>query len=169
MILVLTAAMAGSSIVLAQESAKTPPCSAAEYSQFDFWIGSWRVTDEEGTFQGTNRIEIILGGCALRENWTGAQGMTGHSFNIYAARRNTWHQTWVDSNGTLLLLDGALKDGRMVLQGQTPARDGKGTVENEISWQKLEDGRVRQTWRISSDGGASWKDAFIGLYTRETK
>lgn len=48
---------------LAQEEKKEPPCSALEHSQFDFWVGKWRVTDEAGTFQGTNRIEKILDGC----------------------------------------------------------------------------------------------------------
>jgi hypothetical protein len=152
---------------LAQDATRAKPCSAPEYSQFDFWVGEWRVTDESGTFQGTNRIVKILGGCALQENWNGAQGMRGHSFNIYAARRGTWHQTWVDSNGGLLLLDGGLEDGRMVLSGQTPAPDGPGTVEHEISWESLPEGRVRQLWRISRDGGTTWNDAFVGIYSRK--
>jgi hypothetical protein len=151
----------------AQDKAKTPPCSEAEYAQFDFWIGEWRVTDPKGVFQGTNRIEKILGGCALQENWDGAQGMRGHSYNAYAKRRDVWHQTWVDSNGTLLLLEGRFKDGRMVLRGDTPGPEGKGTVNHEISWERLSGGRVRQIWRMSRDGGSSWSDAFVGLYTRQ--
>jgi hypothetical protein len=31
----------------------------------------------------------------------------------------------------------------------------------------LTDGKVRQTWRISNDGGSTWKDAFVGLYARQ--
>ena len=77
-----------------------------------------------------------------------------------------WHQTWVDANGTLLLLDGGLIDGRMVLTGETPARDGTGTVRHEISWEPLETGQVRQVWRMSRDGGNTWTDAFVGIYTR---
>ncbi len=150
----------------AEDEGTTPPCSAPEHSQFDFWLGEWRVTDESGTFQGTNRIEKILDGCAVQESWTGAKGTRGQSYNIYARGRGQWHQTWVDSNGTLLVLDGGFVNGRMVLRGSTPARDGKGTVEHEISWQALADGRVRQHWRISRDGGATWSDAFVGIYTR---
>jgi hypothetical protein len=61
------------------------------------------VTDAEGVFQGTNRIEKILGGCALQENWTGAKGVTGRSFNIYASGRGVWRisrdggSTWNDA------------------------------------------------------------------------
>lgn len=153
--------------VAAQESAAAPPCSGPEYTQFDFWVGEWRVTNPEGVFQGTNRIEKILGGCVLEENWTGAKGMRGHSYNAYAKRRDVWHQTWVDSNGMLLLLEGGLENDRMVLRGETPGPEGKGSVNHEISWEQLADGRVRQIWRVSSDGGSSWKDAFVGLYTRQ--
>ena len=151
----------------AQEGDQAPKCSDAEYSQFDFWVGEWKVTDPEGNVQGSNRIEKILDGCAIQESWTGAKGTRGHSYNIYAKRRGIWHQTWVDSNGALLLLDGGLVDGRMVLRGQTPGPKGEGTVEHEISWEALDDGRVRQVWRISRDGGSTWNDAFVGLYTRE--
>ncbi len=151
--------------VVAQEGGKAPSCSAAEYRQFDFWLGDWRVTNPKGEFQGTNRVEKILNGCAIQENWEGAQGMKGHSYNMYAQRRNTWHQTWVDSNGMLLLLEGGLVDGRMVLSGETTARDGKGVVKHEISWEKLDGGRVRQVWRMSPDGGSTWNDAFVGIYT----
>ena len=151
---------------LAQDAQKDQPCSDPEFSQFDFWVGDWRVTDEAGTLQGTNRVEKVLNGCAVQENWIGAQGTRGHGYKIFAKRRGIWHQTWVDSNGTLLLLDGRFKDGRMVLKGQTPAREGKCTVEHEILWQALSDGRVRQAWRISRDRGKTWIDAFVGLYTR---
>lgn len=165
-LVVLCVCFAFSNPAVAQEDKKDPPCSDPEYSQFDFWVGDWRVTDEAGTFQGTNRIDKILEGCTLQENWTGAQGTRGHSYNIFAKRRGIWHQTWVDSNGMLLLLDGGLKGKRMVLKGKTPAREGKGTIEHEISWEALADGRVRQVWRMSSDRGTTWKDAFVGLYTR---
>jgi hypothetical protein len=151
----------------AQEDDLASNCSDAESSQFDFWVGEWKVTDPEENVQGSNRIEKILDGCAIQESWTGAKGTRGHSYNIYAKRRGIWHQTWVDSNGALLLLDGGLVDGRMVLRGQTPGPKGEGTVEREISWEKLSDGRVRQVWRISRDGGSTWNDAFVGLYTRE--
>lgn len=151
--------------VAAQETPETAPCSAPEHRQFDFWVGDWRVTDVNGELQGTNRVEKILGGCAIQENWEGAKGTKGHSYNIYAKRRQTWHQTWVDSNGMLLQLEGGVVDGRMVLGGETPSSDGQGTVKHEISWEKLDGGRVRQVWRTSRDGGATWNQAFEGIYT----
>jgi hypothetical protein len=120
----------------------------------------------DGTKAGENRIEKILDGCALMESWKGSSGMRGHSFNIYSARSGRWHQTWVDTNGMLLRLDGGLEDGRMVLSGTNPGADGK-PVRHEISWERLDDGRVRQHWRVSKDNGASWSDVFVGLYARD--
>ena len=142
------------------------PCTNAEHRQFDFWIGDWEVKGPKGKVAGHNRIESILGGCALQESWTGAAGMTGHSYNAWNPLTKGWHQTWVDSSGTLLLLDGGLQDGKMVLRGSSPGQ--KGTALNEVSWEKLEGGRVRQLWRVSEDGGKTWTVAFDGTYAKKS-
>jgi amino acid transporter len=93
-------------------------------------------------------------------------GGTGESFNLYDGAAKRWHQTWVDNGGTLLLLDGGLVDGRMVLSG--PGKGPKGeAIINRIAWEKLADGRVRQTWTVSSDGGATWTNAFDGYYAKK--
>ena len=141
------------------------PCAAPEHRQFDFWIGNWTVATSDGKTAGDNRIETILDGCALMETWTGASGTRGRSVNIYSQRSGQWHQTWVDTNGTLLQLDGGIEDGKMVLSGSDPGAKGA-PVHHEITWEKLDDGRVRQHWRISKDGKTSWNDVFIGFYTR---
>jgi len=143
------------------------PCSSAEYRQFDFWIGDWNVTS--GTDPaGTNSIHLIHGGCALQENWQGAGegGISGTSFNIYDQATGRWHQTWVDDSGTLLLLDGGLVDGVMVLSGQRPARDGSGMAQHRISWTANPDGSVRQLWEASKDDGGNWAVLFDGRYVK---
>ena len=99
------------------ERADRAPCSTPEHHQFDFWIGEWNVITEDGRQAGANRIERILDGCVLQENWTGANGMRGQSFNIYSAADGKWHQTWVDTTGLRLELHGGMQDGRMVLSG----------------------------------------------------
>ncbi len=76
-----------------------------------------------------------------------------------------WHQTWVDSGGMLLELDGGFVDGRMVLEGPGKGKKDE-AITNRIVWEKLMDGRVRQTWTVSSDGGATWSIAFDGFYTK---
>lgn len=142
-----------------------PPCSWDEYRQFDFWIGEWEVRDGNGKLQGRNTIESILGGCALNESWEGATGSIGQSYNSYDRQTRQWHQTWIDNGGLLLKLDGGLEGNAMVLRGAGKARGGAG-IEHEITWTPLDDGRVKQHWRTSRDGGKSWNDAFIGFYAR---
>ena len=151
----------------AQTPAAAPPpgCPAEVRHQFDFWVGDWNVT-VGGKPAGENRIERILDGCALLENWTGAGGMSGKSLNFYDPLREQWHQTWVDDRGGSLGLDGAFAGGSMVLSGTKQDKAGKTTL-NRITWTALPSGQVRQVWETSSDEGKSWTVAFDGLYTRK--
>jgi hypothetical protein len=145
--------------------AAPPKCEAAEHRQFDFWIGEWDVKRGDGTAAGHNTIEAILDGCVLRETYAATSSpYRGTSLNIYDAGRKQWHQSWVDNTGLLLSLDGGLVDGKMVLRGTTQGPDGE--LLHEIAWTPLEDGRVKQHWRASKDGGGTWKDVFVGFYSK---
>src|SRR5215471_8644 len=108
-----------SSIALMASLVATPACTGPEFHQFDFWIGDWTVTGPKGRVVGTNTIDRPLSSCVLQEHWIGARGSHGTSFNIYDAARKQWHQTWVDDQGTLLLLDGSFASGTMTLTGTT--------------------------------------------------
>ncbi|HEX4823793.1 MAG TPA: hypothetical protein VFV19_05745 [Candidatus Polarisedimenticolaceae bacterium] len=141
------------------------PCSAPENRQFDFWLGEWNVTNAQGARAGSNRITAEEQGCVLHEHWSGAKGGTGQSFNLYDATDGKWHQIWVDSQGGLLQLSGGIVDGKMVLEG--PGRGSKSEpVINRIVWTKLDGGRVRQTWTVSSDDGKTWTTSFDGIYAK---
>ncbi len=142
-----------------------PPCSSAEYRQFDFWIGRWDVASPQGQVQGSNEISRALGDCALRERWKGSQGMSGESLNSYDATRRMWHQTWVDDRGTLLTVEGGLRDSSMVMQGVRPGPGGK-SVRQRITWTPKSKDEVHQHWETSSDDGATWTTAFLGVYRR---
>ena len=92
-------------------------------------------------------------------------GYTGTSLNIYDASRKQWHQTWTDNGGLLLELDGGFRDGKMVLPARRGTRKVK-TTKQRITWTPRPDGKVRQRWEQSSDGGATWAVAFDGTYTK---
>lgn len=143
------------------------PCAGPEHRQFDFWLGEWEVTGAKGNKAGTNRIQAINGGCALREEWTGATGFTGTSLNAFDASSGRWHQTWVGSDGLLLMLDGGLRDGAMELAGTTRGLDGTVT-RHRIRWTPLGGTpvTVRQLWETSGDEGKTWTVAFDGRYRR---
>jgi hypothetical protein len=167
-ILVVAAALAAAPALAAQSTAtpQQPPCSSAEHRHFDFWIGEWDVAMPDGKPAGKNRITAILNGCVLLEEWTGAGGGSGKSFNLFVARQGQWHQTWVDGNGGILELDGGLNgSGEMVLSGDQALREG-GTALNRITWTPRSANEVRQHWEVSTDGGATWRTAFDGMYRR---
>jgi hypothetical protein len=146
------------------QAAPSPGCTAPKYREFDFWLGHWEVHAANGRRAGTNRIEKTLDGCALTEQWIGT-GSRGMSINFYDAGSAKWHQTWIDDRGQPLYLDGALRDGKMVLEGTTRGADGR-RVRQRITWTRLDGGDVRQLWETSSDDGATWTTVFDGRYSR---
>jgi hypothetical protein len=146
-----------------------PPaaCETAQYRQFDFWIGTWDVT-EGGVPAGRNEIRGDLSGCALFESWTAVDNTRGRSVNFYDRDRRRWHQTWVDDRGGVLELDGGIVNGRMVLeQSQTDPRT-RLRVRQRITWTPNPDGSVRQHWEVQKGPGTAWKTVFDGTYKRAT-
>ena len=138
------------------------PCNTAEFRQFDFWIGDWNV--EQAASAGTvsrNLITRINDGCTIREEYTTPVGYQGTSLNFYDASRKVWHQTWIDNQGGALFLEGRLHGESMVLATVTDA-----VQVQRITWTPLDDGRIRQHWESTTDGGKTWTTAFDGYYSR---
>lgn len=148
---------------VAGSAAADGPCDTPDHRAFDFWIGEWNVKKPNGDLAGVNRITREYNGCVLHERYQTDQGYSGESLNTYDAGRKVWHQTWVDNSGTLLLLEGGLRDGKMVLKGQTHGKDGRVT-EHRITWTPNADGSVRQHWE-STNADGEWTTAFDGMYT----
>jgi hypothetical protein len=133
---------------------------------FDFWIGHWDVFGPQGRQVGTNAIVALCETGTLAEHWRGEGGVEGHSLSAWDDLRGCWHQTWVDSSGGLLLLDGGLTGGSMVMEGVAPAEEpGSASERQRITWTPA-DGEVRQLWEVSGDDGATWRTAFDGRYRR---
>lgn len=162
-LLVISSASATLSAESTSPSPTPPPpgCPSEEHRQFDFWVGEWEVFNPEGDKVGENTITKVLDGCALHENWISESPFRGNSYNIYDASRGVWHQSWVDNTGTLLRLEGGLKDGAMELAGET--QSDKGRLLNRIRWTQEEED-VRQVWQVSQDDGENWQTIFDGLY-----
>jgi hypothetical protein len=146
-------------------SAATAACVATEHRQFDFWLGEWSVHTPDGKLAGHNKIASEYGGCVVHERYSTGRGYSGESLNMYDPARKVWHQTWVDTSGTLLLLDGGLRAGSMVLEGQTVGSDGQVT-RHRITWTPNANGSVRQHWE-STDNKGQWITAFDGTYSKE--
>lgn len=131
---------------------------------FDFWMGDWDVHNSEGKLLGRNTITSMFDNGMVHEHWRGNGGLEGRSINGYDAARGVWHQTWMDASGGVLLLDGGLRVGAMVLEGSAPSGDDLTVVDRQrITWTREADG-PRQVWESSSDDGLTWTVAFDGWY-----
>ena len=153
----------------AAAAAQTPPAAPCEaggrHAEFDFWVGEWDVFQPDGRQAGTNAIEKAERGCLLVERWAGAGGSTGTSVNFYDPGRARWRQLWVSPSGGIIEIEGGLRDGSMVLEGELVERDGS-RQPFRGTWTPNEDGSVRQHFEISEDGGRTWATWFEGRYVR---
>lgn len=143
------------------------PCNTERYRDFDFWLGEWDVTPA-GMPAPTahNSITAVHGGCAVLEQYETQGGFTGMSINFHDSVTGLWHQSWMGSGGGAVHLQGGLKDGAMVLSdADLLVSEISGTI-NRVTWTPLDDGRVRQHWENSADGGETWTTVFDGYYSR---
>jgi len=144
------------------------PCDAAEYRQFDFWIGDWDVLDPPGNFVGTNKVTREQDGCLLVEHWISAKGrQTGTSFNYFDTRDKKWHQLYLDNSGNagaFPAMAGQFTDGKMVL-----ISDEKASTVFRWTWYVTSPGHVRQMAESSNDNQKTWKITWDSIYVDKSR
>jgi ketosteroid isomerase-like protein len=145
--------------ISAQQLSKPAFCSGPEYRQFDFWLGDWDAFDVgKAQVVARARVDRILDGCVLREDYERPNGLHGQSFSIYDASRKIWHQSWATNRGELLTIEGKLADGEMVLAGAERAADGAEKLVRG-AWKPINEG-VQETAVTSLDAGKTWQPWF---------
>lgn len=152
---------------LAQEEGPAPCGDDDNYSRLDFWLGEWDVyVDEE--LVGTNRIEKVLGGCAVFEHWRGRGGGEGKSV-FFIDGNGVWQQVWVTEWATRT---GGVKEKTMQampsakavrFQGEISTPGGKKYLDR-TTLTPLGDGSVRQHIEVSEDNGQNWQSSFDAVY-----
>jgi hypothetical protein len=150
----------------------SPPASICQedshFSDFDFWLGEWRVTGrQDGSFAGENSISKVEGGCVVQENWTGAGGGKGMSINYYNPDTEKWRQVWIAAPGYIIDIEGGLTNGSMVLVGTILNYKQKVKHPFRGTWTPNDDGTVRQFFEQLSEKEKVWQTWFDGLYTRK--
>lgn len=159
----LAAGAAHSQASEGDDSGFTDPCSAAPFTEFDFWVGEWVAFDmETGIAQGIDRIERRQRGCVIHQEWT---QMTDRFRTPGAPYRYAgmsisalipgprWQQVWVGNAGGAITLQGELResDGAMVM---TQEFTGPDDVHYHRTWY----------WKPEADGTVhSWGE----IRTRE--
>ena len=142
------------------------PCSTPGAKGFDFWVGDWELSWDGG--RGTNRVEKILGGCVIHEQFDGSgprgNGLVGRSYSTWSPALKRWRQTWVDNQGGYLDFDGAMEGERMVLS-RTAQGDGE-TFLQRMVWYEIGADAFEWNWERSDDDGTTWKPVWKVHYTR---
>jgi len=160
-----TAVLAGSVALIASRGGpvqhnRSPSCDGDEYHQFDFFVGDWDAYDfgVPDSVIAHNVVTPMVGGCAVREVYMQRDGLVGESFSTFDSSRHIWHQSWVTNHGALLLLDGRLDGGRMVLTATVHGAKGDTSLLRGI-WIPGH-GSVRETAQRSIDNGKTWEPVF---------
>ena len=144
------------------------PCEYdARFSEFDFWVGSWDVHVAGGQRVGSNRIEREERSCLLTEHWTNTSGGTGTSINYVDKTTDEWVQVWNSEGGAQINIRGGLTDEGMRLVGTIHYVANATTAPFRGLWTPLDDGRVRQYFEQSNDGGDTWVPWFEGFYSHQ--
>ena len=138
-------------------------------TQFDFWLGEWELSwkDKEGNNQsGKNKVERILGGKVIQENFNGTTAikLVGKSWSVYNNRSGKWHQTWVDNEGSYLDFSGEFKEGKMILSRSFTSQDK--TVFQRMVWYNIAADSFDWSWQSSPDGEV-WKVNWQIRYERK--
>ncbi|HMB64764.1 MAG TPA: hypothetical protein VKN36_16910 [Eudoraea sp.] len=142
------------------------PCCTQNHQAFDFWVGSWEVTNPDGTPAGRNTIEKVLDSCILKENWKSARGgFIGTSTNFYNNRTGEWEQLWIDNSGAHLKLHGNRVGNQMILSSDAYTNANGAQNINRITWTLNNDGTVRQLWEVMEKDSVV-NVAFDGLYRK---
>lgn len=145
----------------------TCACCTDNHMAFDFWVGTWKVTDAEGSFVGRNRIDKVEDGCVLREHWTSSkENFSGTSLNFYNSKTRQWEQLWVNNFGNHLKLKGNRVGNQMILSSEDFVHTDGNTYQNRITWTLNDNGTVRQLWEVLQDDKVS-NVVFDGLYSKE--
>lgn len=167
--MITTAALffAASTAAVPAQTVAAPPCEGAAHHQLDFWVGDWAVFQqgEDKTQIATSRIESVMNGCGIRENYSSPHApggaYAGTSYSGYDRKDDKWHQMYVDTNGNVTWYTGELEGADMVLRA--PA--AKGALQT-MTYRPQTDGSVRQIGVISTDGGKTWTPSYDYIYRK---
>lgn len=137
------------------------PDSVTQY--FDFWVGKWEATWDEGdgkTGKGINHITKTLDDKVIQENFQilegQSKGFRGTSISVYQARFKKWKQAWADNQGGYYDFTGKFEGDKRIFQtGIFDTKDGKKFTQRMVFY-NITSGAMTWDWESSNDGGETW-------------
>lgn len=140
---------------------------------FDFWVGNWEVTWDEGDGKhgkGTNLIEKTLDGAVIQENFRileGNQtGFKGTSLSVYNPQTQIWKQAWADNQGGYFDFTGITENDQRIFQTvERELQDGRKIIQR-MRFYDIEENSLTWDWESSFDGGENWTLAWRIFYKK---
>ena len=148
------------------QTAPNKPCSSTEASQFDFWLGNWDLTYND-TMHAVNLITKDLDNCVIHEHFKSpSTKYFGESWSVYNPKTKKWQQTWVDSQGGYITLNGVFENATMTLYTE-PFIDQKGNkVQYRMLFNNITADKFDWNWDVTNDEGKTWKSSWEIHYKR---
>lgn len=138
---------------------------------FDFWVGEWKVHwygKDSARIEGANRIEKILDGKVLREEFEDpSTGFRGTSISVFKTADSTWRQSWADNQGGYFDFIGEVGDGVRIFRTH-PGAFGSDSVMRRMRFHDIGPDRLTWDWEGTRDGGKSWNLLWRIHYERAT-
>ena len=139
---------------------------------FDFWIGEWEGTWDEGDGQvgkATNSITKTMDGKVIEENFVIYQGQSkgfvGKSLSVYQPQLYIWKQAWVDSQNGYYDFSGQFDlDKRIFITDKKMLKDK--VVLQRMVFYNIEENSFTWDWEMSEDGGKNWNLSWRINYIR---
>lgn len=135
----------------------------ADPSLFDFWVGKWDLTWDDGegkTGKGTNHIVKTLDGKVIQENFEAIsgnfQGFKGTSLTVYNPKNKTWKQAWADNQGGYFDFTGEVDGTKRIFATTQRNKDGKTIIQRMVFYNITTDA-LTWDWESSEDAGKNWK------------
>ncbi|QQR86048.1 MAG: hypothetical protein IPJ76_15785 [Flavobacteriales bacterium] len=154
----IAAGLLGSKFAHAQQPMPAP-------TDFDFWLGEWKLTWDGGT--GTNSITKEMNGLLIHERFTDPkENYHGESWTMWDAQHRLWKQTWVDDQGNYMTFEGGpAPEGMLLTTYLTDKKDGVRYLYHMV-FADIAPNTFNWTWKRSADDGKTWEVKWAIRYDR---
>ncbi|MGX1927984.1 hypothetical protein [Flagellimonas sp. 2504JD4-2] len=139
---------------------------------FDFWVGKWDATWDEGdgvTGKGINIVTATLDGKSIHENFVvtegSQQGFKGTSISMYVPFLNQWKQNWNDNSQGYYDLTGEFEGKKRIFKTK-PIKIKEKEVTFRMVFHDIKEDSFTWDWQASLDDGETWRMNWQIFYTR---
>jgi hypothetical protein len=136
--------------------------STLDAASYDFWIGKWGLTWDEGDGKigrGTNHIEKTLDGTVIQENFRAidgkSKGFKGTSLSVFNLQTKIWKQAWADNQGGYFDFTGEIEEDKRIFKTAIKKKDDKTIIQRMIFY-NISNDSLTWDWQGTQDGGENW-------------